>query len=202
MARLAVFGYASLVSRASAAQTLARPVPRGPLARLVGWRRGWTTVRDNRAVEKTFALADSGVIPPHVLGLNVVPGGTPEQAPNGVLIEVSEAELERLDLREIRFRRTDVTRTVSYGAAAERDGEDVRFHRVFTYSARPENLALEAPAGAVIVAEYARTVERSFAELGPAQLRLYRETTVPPPVEPEELVLVRDRIPPGNPREW
>ena len=53
-----------------------------------------------------------------------------------------------------------------------------------------------------VIGAYVRRVERAFEELGPGQLRLYRETTGPPPVEVIEAVLVRDRIPPGNPREW
>jgi hypothetical protein len=53
-----------------------------------------------------------------------------------------------------------------------------------------------------VIAAYAERVESAFAALGEDQLRLYRETTGPPPVEVIDAVLVRDRIPPGNPREW
>ena len=44
-----VFGYASLVSPASAAETLDRPVEIAALARLHGHARGWTVGRDNTA---------------------------------------------------------------------------------------------------------------------------------------------------------
>ena len=196
MGGLAVFGYASLVSAASASETLGRDVGPCPRARLRGRRRRWSTVRDNRTAEKTFARADSGEIPPFVLGLNVEPSEDGEDAPNGVLIEVSEAELERLDIRELRFRRIDVS-----DAIEPADG-DLAFERVVVYTARPEHFAPEPPPDAVIIAPYARTVERCFAELGPDQLDLFRRTTGPPPVEQIEAVLVRDQIPPGNPRAW
>ena len=53
-----------------------------------------------------------------------------------------------------------------------------------------------------MITAYLEQVEAAFAALGDDQLRLYRETTGPPPVEVVDSVLVRDRIPPGNPREW
>ncbi len=196
MSRLAVFGFASLVSAASAAETLGREVPPAPLARLRGHRRRWSTVRDNRAVEKTFARAGSGEIPPYVLGLNIEPAGDGDEGPNGVLIELTEAELERLDLREMRFRRIDVTDSIDPA-----DGP-LEFDQVIAYTARPENFAPDPPPGAVILATYVHTVERCFAALGPDELDLYRATTDPPPVELIDPVLVRDEIPPGNPREW
>lgn len=196
MSRLAVFGFASLVSAASAAETLGREVPPAPPARLRGHRRRWSTFRDNRAVEKTFADAKTGEIPPYVLGLNVEPVSDDDGGPNGVLIELTESELDRLDVRELRFRRLDVT------DAVEPAEGPLEFDRVIAYTARPEHFAPEPPPGAVILATYARTVERCFAELGPGELDLYRATTDPPPVEPIEPSLIRDEIPPGNPREW
>jgi hypothetical protein len=197
MSCLAVFGYASLVSAASAAETLGRDVRECPRARVRGRRRRWSTYRDNRAVEKTFARAGSGEIPPFVLGLNLEPADDEDDdGPNGVLIEVSESELDRLDLRELRFRRNDVTNSVEPA-----DGP-LDFERVVAYTARPEHFAPEPPAGAVILAPYVRTIERAFTELGPADLDLFRATTDPPPVEVIEAELVRDEIPPGNPRAW
>lgn len=196
MSRLAVFGYASLVSRASAAQTLGREMVPCPLARLTGWRRRWSQVRDNERAEKTFARADGGALPPFMLGLNIEPGATAEaDAPNGALIELSERELDRLDRRELRYERIDVTPAIP--AAAE-----LGFERVFAYTARPENFAAEPPAGAVILRPYAETVEAAFAEHGEEARRLYLETTGPPPVELIEGILVRDSIPEGNPRTW
>lgn len=192
-ARVALFAYGSLVSAASAERTLGRPVEQAALTRLAGWRRRWSQVRDNLATEKTFANAETGVVPPHCLGLNLErdPGAA---GPNGVLLEVSEPELERLGLREIRYDPVDVTGTPA-GTATE-------FDRVVTFTAKPANFAATPPPGAVILAPYVRAVEAAFGTLGADQLDVFCETTGPAPVEVIEVVLVHDEIPQGNPREW
>lgn len=197
MSALAVFGYGSLASPASASLSLGRAVEPAGLARLEGWQRRWTTFRDNLEAEKTFALADGG-IPPFVVGLNIerVPGC---EGANGALIEITEAEAERLDLREMRYGRIDVTADVR----ALTDGEPLPdFERIVVYAAKAHQHAPQAPAGAIVIAEYLRTVESAFAELGAEQLELYRRTTDQPPVAPVEATLVGDRIPEGNPRGW
>ncbi len=130
MSRLAVFGYASLVSPESAAQTLGRPVDGAIPARLEGWARGWTLGREQAKSEKTFARPD-GTVPRFCLGLNL-DADADAPAPNGVLIELTEEELDRLDIREIRYRRVDVTDAF---IAPEAHG----FDRVITYVAKPEH---------------------------------------------------------------
>jgi hypothetical protein len=187
--RVAMFAYGSLVSAESAARTLGRPVPEPTPARLAGWRRRWSQFRDNRAVEKTFARRADGSIPRHVLGLTIEPADDVAESPNGGLVEVSEDELRRLDVREIRYDRIEVPAMAG-------------FERVFAYRAKPAYRAPRPPSGAVVIAAYLDQVEAAFAALGNDQLRLYHETTGPPPVEVVDAVLVRDRIPPGNPREW
>jgi cation transport regulator ChaC len=191
--RLAVFAYGSLASLASAGRTLERPVEHAALARLPGWRRRWSQARDNLTTEKTFARADDGAVPPCCLGLNLERAAG--AGPNGALIDVSEAELERLDAREIRYDRVEVTSEIS--TEGERS-----FERAFTFVAKPHNFAAPPPPGAVILASYARAVEAAFESLGPGQLDLFRETTGAYPVEIVEGVLVRDEIPAGNPRDW
>ena len=190
--RVALFAYGSLVSVASAERTLARPVEPAALTRLEGWRRRWSQVRDNRATEKTFAHAESGAVPPRCLGLNLEPDAT-GMGPNGVLIAVSGAELQRLALREVRYDGVDVTDAV---------GDASGFERVVTFTAKRENFAATPPPDAVILAPYVRAVEAAFASLGAGQLELFRETTGPTPVDVVEAVLVRDEIRPGNPRDW
>jgi hypothetical protein len=186
--RIAVFAYGSLVNPASAAATLGRAVTASEPVRLHGWRRRWSVARDNTAVEKTFARPD-GSIPAHVVGLTVEPADERDDGPNGVLLEMSEDDLRRLDVREMRYDRVEVD---PIGG----------FDRVFAYRAKPVHRVREPPPDAIVIAAYAERVEAAFATLGPEQLRLYRETTGPPPVEVVDAVLVRDRIPPGNPREW
>lgn len=197
---LAVFAYGSLVSAASAAETLGRPprtswpVGEAVPARLVGWRRRFSVARDNRACEKTFALDADGSLPAHVLGLNVEPTGASDDLVNGLLVAISEAELNRLDERELRYDRREVT--VDPVAARE------RFETVITYVAKAEHRAAAAPAGAVILRGYAAAVEAAFDRLGPGQLDEFWRSTGPYPVELVDAHLVADRIADGNPRAW
>jgi len=193
MTRTAVFAYGSLVDPASVGRTLGRELPPPRAARLRGWGRRWTLLRDNLRSEKTFAVDPGGEVPPWVLGLNLEPQESGDEGPNGALIELSEAELERLDLREIRYDRIDVT-----GSVAEADG----FDRVVSYTAKPAHHAPEPPVGAVVLGTYVRAVEAAFAALGDGELDVYLQTTEAPPVRVVEPVLVRDQIPPGNPRAW
>jgi cation transport regulator ChaC len=190
--RLAVFAYGSLASLASAERTLGRPVPSASPARLAGWQRSWSQARDNLRSEKTFARAD-GITPAYCLGLNIERGAGP--GPNGTLLEVTEDELDCLAVREIRYDLVEVTAQI---AASESPAVD----RVVTFTAKRSNYAETPPPGAIILASYARAVEAAFESLGPGQLDLFRATTDPRPVEVVEGVLVRDRIPAGNPREW
>jgi cation transport regulator ChaC len=196
MARTALFAYGSLVDPVSAALTLGRGVEEVWAARLPGHRRRFSQARDNRSCEKTFARVDDGSIPPFVLGLNLEPAGDVDDPPNGTLIEVSETELERLDVRELRYDRTPLD-----PARVEADTAPA-FDRLFTYVAKPAHRAPEPPPGAVILASYATTVEAAFAALGESERALYLETTLPYPVEVIEAELVADQIPEGNPRAW
>ena len=192
--RLAVFGYGSLASPASAALSLGRPAEPSAVVRLAGWRRRWSTFRDNLASEKTFAIRD-GTQPPFVIGLNIERDPGCEGA-NGVLIEITDAEADRLDLREMRYDRINVTADVRTPAGSH------PFDSVIAYTAKPDHHAPEPPNGAIVIARYIATVEAAFTALGPGQLDAYRETTDPPPVDPVEATLVRDDIPEGNPRGW
>ncbi len=193
--KIAVFAYGSLVNPESFATTLGRE-PLEPMpGRLDGWRRRWSLLRDNLASEKTFARHPGDEIPRWVVGLNLErdEDGVGELAPNGALIEISEAELERLDLRELRYDRVEVTGKVSGGD---------EFDLIATYAAKPEHFAPQPPDGAVAMAPYLRAIEAAFNSLGEDQWELFLTTTGPPPVETIEAQLVRDQIPPGNPREW
>jgi hypothetical protein len=190
---LGVFAYGSLVSPASTAETLGREVDPQP-ARLLGWRRRWSLGRDNMSAEKTFARAGGGELPRVCLGLNIEPASKGDEAPNGAVIELTEDELARLDVREVRYDRVDVT-----GAIEDlRDGID----QVTAYRAKPERFLAQTPPESVVIAAYLQAVEAAFEELGPGQLEAFRRTTGAPPAPVIEGVLVRDEIPAGNPRRW
>lgn len=194
--RTAVFAYGSLVSRVSAEVTLGASIERIWPAELEGWRRGFIQARPNRECEKTFARVDTGEVPEWILGLGIA-----EEAAawtNGGLIELDDREAARLDARELRYLRADVT-----GAITTTDGSGPAFDRVFTYVARPENEAPDPLPGAVILKSYLEVTEAAFAELGTYELQRFRESTaIPAGVEVIDGRLVRDEIPPGNPREW
>ncbi len=195
MSELAIFAYGSLVAAASAAETLGRDSVQPRPARLGGWLRSFSLVRDNRRCEKTFA-DPGGRIPDLILALNVEPDPRGRSQVNGALIEVSESELDRLDRRELRYGREDVTGAITVGRAGPRPDS------VFTYVAKPGNRATVPPPGAVVLAAYERTVERAFAELGEGQLDAFRRNTRTCPAERIEADLVSDEIPAGNPRAW
>jgi hypothetical protein len=189
---LGLFGYGSLVLPESAGLTLERPIPEARPARLRDWKRRWSLGRDNLTCEKTFEL-ENGHRPEWILGLNVERGEDPAGAVNGVVIEVTEAELDRLDIREIRYDRAEVSGLV--------DGEGLP-ERIVTYTAKEWHFRPEPPPDAFILANYARTVESAFEVLGEGELERYLATTGPYPVDRVEATLVMDRIPDGNPRAW
>lgn len=197
--RTVVFGYGSLVDRRSATETLGRPIEMVWPARLSGWRRRFSLARDNVRSEKTFARTADGWVPPTVLALNLERDSERTASPpNGALIEVYPGELDRLDRRELRYDRIDVTNQVTG------DVDLAMWHvgRVFTYVAMTEHLAVQPPSEAVVLASYLAAVESAFDRLGGGELRTYRQTTGPAPVEVMNGVLVGDAIPQGNPRDW
>ena len=143
-------------------------------ASLGGWRRRFSQARDNLTCEKTFEL-DDGVRPEWVLGLNVEPSEDNAGPVNGAVIELTELELERLAIREIRYDPIDVSDEITGPSLPE---------RVITFSAKPSHFAAEPPDGAVILATYTRAVEEEPSTTwAPTTSRAYRATTGPYPVE-------------------
>jgi cation transport regulator ChaC len=189
--RLGLFGYGSLVLPESASMTLGRTVGELRPAKLREWRRRFSQRRDNLTCEKTFEC-DGGWRPEWILGLNVEQGEDEAGPVNGVVIELTEEELDRLDIREIRYDRVDVTGSV--------EGDDLP-ERIVTYTAKEFHFAPEPPEDSVILATYAAAVEEGFEGLGPGELDRYLATT-PYPVDRVEATLVIDKIPDCNPRAW
>jgi hypothetical protein len=190
-AKLGLFGYGSLVLHESASMTLRRPAGELRPARLHDWRRRFSQRRDNWTCEKTFECL-RGWRPEWILGLNVEEGEDDAGPVNGVVIELTEAELDRLDIREIRYDRVDVNDSV--------EGDDLP-ERIVTYKAKPFHFAPEPPENSIILATYAAAVEQGFENLGPDELDHYFATT-PYPVDRHQATLVIDKIPDGNPRAW
>ena len=196
---LGLFGYGSLVLTESASMTLGRPAGELCPVRLHDWRRRFSQRRDNLTCEKTFEC-EGGWRPEWILGLNVEEGEDEAGPVNGVVIELTGAELERLDIREIRYDRVDVTAAIALDSGGP--GTEHGFDRVIAYTAKPRHHHPTAPDDAVIVATYPAAVEAAFDALGPGQLDVFRATTAPPPAPFVDGALVRDEIPPGNPRAW
>ncbi len=191
MSRFGLFGYGSLVLNESASMTLGRPAGELRPARLHDWRRRFSQRRDNLTCEKTFECS-GGWRPEWILGLNVEDGEDEAGPVNGVVIELTEAELDRLDVREIRYDRVEVTGEVQ-GLGLPK--------RIVTYTAKEFHFAPEPPDDSVILETYASAVEHGFESLGPGELEHYLATT-PYPVDRVKADLVIDQIPEGNPREW
>lgn len=197
MTRIAVFGYGSLVSRASIAETLGHEAPPPIPARLEGWVRRWSIARHNERHEKTFERLDGEPFE-HVLGLNIerAPHADPDEWVNGGLIEVTGDALDRLDLREVRYNRVEVT-----DAVRMEDGTHGTFDQVVAFEAKPEFYAPEPPPRSITIAAYVRACEEAFAELGPGEAHRFAATT-PMAATQAEVRLVGDSIPAGNPRAW
>ena len=170
-----VFGYGSLVDRSSLGGTLGRDVVPGKgwhEATLRGWSRRWNYgvghVRgwwhDGEAEREVTIVA---------LGLGVDGGRA-----NGVVVQVDDAELARLDHRERRYDRVDVSTQID--APGTVDGP------VMTYVPRPDAIERYETArdrgAAAIEQRYWDLVEGAFATLGAAQVDEYRSTTPAPDV--------------------
>jgi cation transport regulator ChaC len=169
-----VFGYGSLAGRT------------GVPAELTGHVRRFGVAMDNR-VEipgyKVYVDPQTGERPrAHVAFLDIVPepGGTV----NGLLFEVSEDELERLDRRERNYRRVEVAGAIDAdvsGAVWAYCGSlDGRTR--FDDGLRSGDL--------VVTRAYLETVESGFAALGDGQLAAYRASTAAPPCPVVDLTRV------------
>lgn len=177
-----VFGYGSLVSRASLARTLGRDVAadrdRIP-ATLDGFGRRWNygSLTKRADWEHDGHRVREGI----VVSLGLVSAA---ETCNGVLVRVDRRELALLDRRESDYDRTDVTEHVRH------DGEAF-IGRVVTYVPRPGAIERFERARddrrAAIELNYWRLVDAAFEALAIGQREAYRSLTPTPEVPVLEL---------------
>ena len=172
--RLALFAYASLVSTASAGETVGRTAGASVPARLNGFSRAWTLGRDNIGRKRPSPDRTARCPASAWASTSSPPSASP--APNGALVEVAQAEFDRPRSRRDALRRLDVTRTRSFGRWI-RDLFDV----VFAYTARAEHHHPTPPDNAIVIGNYLHHRGRVL-QLGPDQLDLFHATTITPPV--------------------
>lgn len=187
--KIYVFGYGSLVCPDDIAVTLGRAVEVVYPATQQGWIRDWSVVVDNRLSRpRYYQLAEDGSTPNYVVALNVRRPYAEESAtnPNGVLFEVSSADLVKLDTRECDYARVDVTEDI-VGAP---DGAVV-----YTYTGLPEHLLQSHSEGVAIVPQsYANLVANGFTKLGADMYAQYVRSTQPAVLKEQATRLVAYRI--------
>lgn len=159
-----VFGYGSLVSGPSVSRTLRRHVAPHDLipATLLGHRRDWGI-----AIPVIFDDGDVQL----AAFLDVQPDV--QARLNGVLIQVSEAELATLARREAQYEMTDVTGQIR--ASADVDGQ------VFTAQGRPEHRFDAVQGRIVLPKQYRRLVGDAVAARGPDFAEEFWRLTTPSP---------------------
>ncbi len=159
-----VFGYASLVLDEGG---------RGTVARLPGYRRVWGVATDNlRAIpgyKMYLSRSDASRPAVYVAFIDIEPD--PSSAVNGLVRQVSKAELKLLDLRERNYDRVDVSGQI--------EGESPG--RVWTYRGSPEGRDRlrrgRAQRRAVVSRDYLEKVRAGLAALGPEHERAFAESS-------------------------
>jgi cation transport regulator ChaC len=145
---------------ASAARTLGRMPSKEELipARLEGWQRKWQLHIDGCYGENGDVCT--------VVFLDITPAEN-GRSMNGILLPVSDEELERLDQRERHYNRTDVTHLISPGV----DGV------VYTYIGKDD--CNRPPEGSFVMAYYEQVVADALELWGTEFAGEYHETTIP-----------------------
>jgi hypothetical protein len=169
-----VFGYGSLLDPGSMATTLSgeHAVLSGPTAAtLRGYRRAWNVAVPSGPGERR-PLVDGAGTPyrGHVVSLGLEPA---DAACRGAVYGVTAAGLVRLDARELRYDRIEVTADVDGPGDAP----------VWTYRPQPEVVRryarLRAAGQIVVTREYLRLVEDGMTGLGADALAAYRAEPLP-----------------------
>jgi hypothetical protein len=170
--QVALFGYGSLLSKASMELTLGCEYAGSPVeCSIRGWRRTWDVMMPNRTF---YEDGQSGeLVPAHIIYLNVQKD--PHSALNGLAYVLGPKEIAMFDKREWIYNRETITKDVT----------DLSFigGELEMYVGKPEFLV---PPGctteqAAVRRSYIEIVERGLSELGHAFRSEYLSSTDPPP---------------------
>lgn len=165
-----IFGYGSLVSPEDVFRTLGRRVELIYPVQLRGWVRDWGVVVDITKTHRTFDLNED--CPTHIAALNIrrpEPGERPTD-PNGVLFEVTDDDLAKIDIRERCYERMDVTGDIADGP------EDAI---IYAYSGLEAHLLIRGEDLEVVIPKpYQDIVVRGFTALGPSIYEAYMDSTL------------------------
>jgi hypothetical protein len=169
-----VFGYGSLVDLTEPLLVGGRLFPALP-GRLDGFRRGWGAAMNNweaTEAEKHFVDPSSDLKPRITvayLDIEEWPGGSV----NGLAIPADARRLEELDVREVNYRRIDVSSRFQPPIP----------HRVFAYrgtdAARKRCREAGSDAEIQVSRQYVARIRSAFTALGPGQLAEFDRTTEP-----------------------
>ena len=154
-----LFGYGSLLNLSSASRSLRRQVRQDDLipARLSGYRRTWT------APAAIQLLADPSRPVRNALFLDL---STADETCNGVVVQLSESELQEMDLREKEYERLQVSAETALGDVLA--------------AAYVVPAAQKATEGAVL-REYCRMIDDALANFDAAFRQEFWATTDPLP---------------------
>ncbi len=178
-----VFGYGSLVSPASMASTIGRPVDSSDtaVAHLDGFGRRW----NYGSMHLRGDWHHDGVDVASGLVISLGLEASANESCNGVVVRVTEGELAALDWRERDYERTDVTDLI-------RREDAITSAPVWTYVPRPSAIERYLDARdhrrAGIRQSYWELVRTAFADLGGDHHDRY-EATPAPDVPVVEMVL-------------
>lgn len=158
---IAVFGYGSLLNRASAERTLRRPLRTEDMAPAVlsGFARVWRA--KERVWFEDLGAQASGVF----LDIERREGAWT----NGVVFEVSAQELDHLKLREKNYDCVDVTAHIESRSSSQ------------VYAFLSQDWARQGDPDVYVPQNYIQLVEQGCAEFGADFLVAYRRTTADNP---------------------
>lgn len=174
-----IFGYGSLVDPADVERYVGlRPVEdtEWAPALLDGYERAWNVGMNNihdRDDDKFYATAKSERYNGIVLSLGLE--SNRDISTNGLVFRIDRRYLSRLDRRERRYDRVDVTGSISTSAQLTSGST------VYTYVPKPESVAvalegIQGGSGAVS-RSYHDKVVAAFAQLGGEETARYEEST-------------------------